>query len=213
MDPPTSAEEGVYRWVPLDSGRWQSCAWVWRSDWCSMVDLSIVYDQPSQVISDDAGRLTVALATLSPTIGGQPVFFDGWVGQPQLVAALLLSIGAVARARYFMPASARLLDPLLTSGDEMLRIEAFSSCCGVYARADLLGDYLGEASIGTGTTNVDLGQEIRDALARVDATSEMRLAVGDAGLRVTTRVGSALERKVKLPVRWVKGLGEAALAQ
>jgi hypothetical protein len=178
-----------------------------------MVDLSIVYDRPSQVVSDDAGRLTVALATLPPTIGGLPVFFDWWVGRPRLVAALLLSVGAVARARYFMPASARLLDPVLTSGDEMLRIEAFSSCCGVYARVDLLGDHLGEASIGAGTTNVDLGQGIRDALARVDDATEMRLSAGSAGLRVTTRAGSAVERKVKLPVRWVKGLGEAALAQ
>jgi len=182
---------------------------VWRSDQCIVVDLSVVYDQPSQAVSDDSGRLTVALSTLSPKIGGLPVFFDGWVGRPRLVAALLLSIGAVARARYFMPASPRLLDPVLTSGDELLRIEAFSSCCGVYARVDLHGDHLGEASIGTGTTNVDLGQEIRDALARVDDTTEMRLSVGRAGLRVTTRVGSALERKVKLPVRWVKGLGEA----
>jgi hypothetical protein len=178
-----------------------------------MVDLSVVYDRPSQVVADDAGRLTVALATLSPTIGGLPVFFDGWVGRPRLVAALLLSVGAVARARYFMPASARLFDPVLTSGDEMLRIEAFSSCCGVYARVDLRSDDWDEASIGPGTTNVDLGQEIRDALARVDDATELRLSVGSAGLRVTTRVGSAVERKVKLPVRWVKGFGEAALAQ
>lgn len=178
-----------------------------------MVDLSIVYDRPSHVVADDAGGLTVALATLSPTIGGLPVFFDGWVGQPRLVAALLLSVGAVARARYFMPASARLLDPVLTSGADMLRIEAFSSCCGVYARVDLLGEHLSEASIGTGTTNVDLGREVRDALARVDDGTELRLSVGSAGMRVTTRVGSAVERKVKLPVRWVKGFGEAALAQ
>src|SRR3954453_9246074 len=98
-----------------------------------MVDLSIVYDQPSQVVSDNAGRLTVALATLSPTVGGLPVFFDGWVGRPRLVAALLLSVGAVVRARYFMPASARKHGPVLTSANEMLRIGAFSSCCGVYA--------------------------------------------------------------------------------
>lgn len=178
-----------------------------------MVDLSVVYDQPSQAVSDDAGRLTVALATLSPTIGGLPVFFDGWVGRPRLVAALLLSVGAVARARYFMPAAGRLLDPVLTSGDDLLRIESFSSCCGVYARVDLEGEHLAEAEIGPGTTNVDLGQDIRDALSRVDDATEMRLSVGSAGLRVTTRAGSAVERKVKLPVRWVKGFGEAALAQ
>jgi SWIM zinc finger len=179
----------------------------------TMVDLSVVYAEPSRVESDRAGGLTVALATLAPEVGGQPVFFDGWVGRPRVVAALLLSIAAVARARYFMPAAGRLLDPVLTSGDDLLRIEAFSSCCGVYARADLLGDGLREASVRTGTTNVDLNQDIRDALARIDDTTEMRLSVGSAGLRVTTRAGSAVERKVKLPVRWVKGLGEATLAQ
>jgi hypothetical protein len=178
-----------------------------------MVDLSVSYDQPSRIVPGDSGGLTVALATLPAEVGGRPVFFDGWIGRPRLVAALLLSIGAVARARYFRPASPRLLDPVLTSGDETLRIEAFSSCCGVYARADLLGEQVREASIGTGTTNVDLNQEIRDALARVDDATEMRLSVGDAGLRVTTRAGSAVERKVTLPARWVKGLGAAALAQ
>ena len=177
-----------------------------------MVDLSVVYEGSSRAVTGDAG-LTVALATLSPEIGGLPVFFDGWVERPRLAAALLLSVGAVARARYFMPTSARLLDPLLTSGDEMLRVEAFSSCCGVYARVDLLGEHLRDTSIGVGTTNVDLNQEIRDALARVDDGTDLRLSVGRAGLRVTTRTGSSVERKVKLPVRWVKGLGEAALAQ
>lgn len=132
-----------------------------------MVDLSVAYDRPSQVLRGDSGGLTVALATLAPDttspggIGGRPVFFDGWVTRPRLIAALLLSIGALARARYFMPASARLLDPVLTSGDEMLRIEAFSSCCGVYARVDLLGDHLGEVSVGTGTTNADLNHQPR----------------------------------------------------
>jgi hypothetical protein len=153
-----------------------------------MVDLSIVYDQPSQVVSDDAGRLTVALATLSPATGGLPVFFDGWVGRPRLVAALLLSVGAVARARYFMPASARLLDPVLTSGDEMLRIEAFSSCCGVYARVDLLGDQLGEASIGAGTTNVDLGHEIRDGLGEA--------ALAQVGMRPMAQLGAVGARRL-----------------
>ena len=131
-----------------------------------MVEVSLVYGRSSDLVEDRAGRLTVALATPPATIGGRPVFFDGWVAQPRLVAALLLSIGAVARARYFQPASPRLLDPILTSGDDRLRIEAFSSCCGVYARADLQGDQFQEASIAPGTTNVDLGQGVRDALVR-----------------------------------------------
>jgi hypothetical protein len=76
-------------------------------------------------------------------------------------------MAAVARSRYFRPTFARLLDPILTSGGDRLRLESFSSCCGVYARADLLPEDLREVSVGTGTTNVDLNPSIRDALARV----------------------------------------------
>lgn len=141
-------------------------------------------------------------------------FFDGWAARPGLVAGLLLAVAAVARSRYFRPTAARMLDPILTSGDGRLRLESFSSsCCGVYARADLLPAALRDVRVESGTTNVDLNQEVRDALARLDDRDEMRLCVGATGLRVITREAAAFERKVALPTRWLKGLGEAALAQ
>jgi hypothetical protein len=53
----------------------------------------------------------------------------------------------VALRRYYVPPAmgARILraaDPVLTAAGGRLRLESFSQCCGVYARADLLPDML-----------------------------------------------------------------------
>jgi hypothetical protein len=171
-----------------------------------MSDMVLAYDRPSRL---DSGVLGLGRAGGS----GPLPFFDGRAARPGLVAGLLLAVAAVARSRYFQPSAARLLDPILTSGDGRLRLESFSSCCGVYARADLLPGALTGARAEPGTTNVDLNQEVRDALSRLGDRDELRLSVGDDGLTVVTRAAAAFERKVALPTRWVKGLGEAALAQ
>src|SRR5690242_9073060 len=98
-----------------------------------MTDVRYAYDRPSQLV--DA---CLDLVPSTPSEAASGPFFTGWVREPRLVAQLLLTVSAVARSRYFRPVAARLLDPILTSGDDRLRIESFSSCCGVYARADVL---------------------------------------------------------------------------
>ena len=172
-----------------------------------MTDVVMAYDRTSRL----AGP--VLMLGTSNVEGVDGPFFAGWATRPRIVAQLLLTVAAVARASYFRPLSARSLDPILTAGDGRLRIESFSGCCGVYARADLLPDGLGDVAVGAGTTNVDLNQAVRDALSRVDDDGELQLSIGQEGLRVRTRDATAFERKVRLPTRWVKGLGEAALAQ
>ncbi|MEU4221857.1 SWIM zinc finger family protein, partial [Actinoplanes sp. NPDC026623] len=171
-----------------------------------MAEVVLAYDRPSRLDGRvlDLGRAAVP---------GPAPFFDGWVARPGLVAAVLLAVAAVARSRYFQPAAARLLDPVLTSGDGRLRLESFSSCGGVHARADLLPEALRDVRSEPGTTNVDLNREVRDALSRVSDRDELRLSVGAGGLAVVTRETAAFERRVTLPDRWLKGLGEAALSQ
>jgi hypothetical protein len=175
-----------------------------------MTDVVIEYERVSALVARASAGNVLDLA--ASRVGGA-AFFEGWVARPKVVAQLLLAVAAVARSRYFRPIPARMLDPILTSGDERLRIESFSSCCGVYARADLLPDGLRDVRVGSGTTNVDLNQDVRDALSRVDDRAELLLSVRNEGLEVVTRETAAFERKVKLPARWIKGLGEAALAQ
>lgn len=60
-----------------------------------------------------------------------------------------------------------LADPVATCADDRLRFDAFSACCSVYGRVDLLpGAYDGDI-LGRGTTNVDFGPAMRTALAGV----------------------------------------------
>ncbi|MBO0684575.1 MAG: SWIM zinc finger family protein [Candidatus Dormibacteraeota bacterium] len=176
-------------------------------------EVVFAYPRPSRLVETTGAPTMVDLSTLAPWVGGAPAFFDGWLPRPRQAATLLLTVAAIARSRYFLRISPLLLDPILTSGDDRLRLEAFSSCCGVYARADLLPDGLRQVTVGNGTTNVDCNPALRAALALVDDSTPTRLTVGTGGIEVATPDGISFERRVKLPRRWIKGLGEAGLAQ
>lgn len=73
----------------------------------------------------------------------QSIFFEGRLLQPQQTAAMLRAIMTIAQSRFHIPAAmlGRILaeaDPVVTSNDDRLRFEGFSSCCGAYVRVDLL---------------------------------------------------------------------------
>jgi hypothetical protein len=128
----------------------------------------------------------------------------------------MLACAAVARSRYFMPGNvvAILRDPVVTSSENRLRFESFSSCCGVHARLDLLPAALAEPPVASGSTNVDFNDAMRAALAGSAVSGPLLLSVGSGELLVDTFGGSVTERKVPLPDRWLKGFGEVqALAR
>ncbi|MGH9222709.1 MAG: SWIM zinc finger family protein [Acidimicrobiales bacterium] len=163
------------------------------------------------------GRVDVALATSGGGVA-DPVLFRGRVEPPALVARLLLCIARVSRNRFYTPAAMiahqlRLADPVITSHGDRLRFESFSSCCGVYARLDLLPDSLTVEAAGRGTTNVDVNSRMRAALSEVDDTHAMRLDIGSAALTLEAGGKPAVERKVELPSRWVKGFSEVQVIQ
>ena len=145
-----------------------------------------------------------------------PYLFHGFLTEPRPAALGMLACAAVARARYYTPASviaALLADPVVTSHGDRLRFESFSSCCGVHARLDLLPSALDGAPVASGTTNVDFNEPMRAALASAGA-GPLLLRVGADEVAVTTMDASVVERKVPLPDRWVKGFGEVqALAR
>ena len=89
-----------------------------------------------------------------------------------------------------------------------MRFESFSACAGVYARLDLGPDAFEVEHASPGTTNVDFNPEMRAVLAKTRATDELRLSVGRGAVKIDTPRGSAVERKVPLPVRWIKSFGE-----
>ncbi|MFD6072715.1 SWIM zinc finger family protein, partial [Amycolatopsis lurida] len=126
-------------------------------------------------------------------------------------AQSLLVLGKVARTRFWMPPSMvnRLIaesDPVFTADGTTLRAEAFSPCCGVYARLDLpdVGD------LGEGCTNVDLSDATRTVLAAVVAQDPLHLTVRGEGIRIRTLDGQNDESQVPLPDRWVAGFAEVA---
>ncbi|PRY15326.1 SWIM zinc finger family protein [Kineococcus rhizosphaerae] len=145
-----------------------------------------------------------------------PWFFEGSVRHPAVAARGLLAVAAVARTRCGTPRTRTFHDPVVTADGTALRFESFSACGGVHARLDLLPDGLDAGLDGPtaqrGTTNVDVNDPLRRALALVGDGDRMRFAVGPQELRVTTDDASIVEPKVTLPARWVRGFAEAAIS-
>jgi hypothetical protein len=158
------------------------------------------------------GRPLLALAT-SNAPAAERLFFAGRIKQPEIAAQLLLATSEVALRRYYIPPAmvARILraaDPVVTAADGRLRLESFSQCCGVYARADLLPDMLVAETFGKGTTNVDFNAPMRAALTQVRTGEHLDLSVTPERVAVTSPRGTAVEHKVKLPLRWLKAFAE-----
>lgn len=160
-----------------------------------------------------------ALRLATPATQRPGVFFDGFVEHPVPAARALLLVAAVAARRFHEPgalvaARIRNADPVVTAEPGRLRFESFSVCAGVHARLDLTEDGLDVRACAPGTTNVDFNDPVRAALAGVRTTEPLRVTVGRDELTLQTLDATAVEQRVPLPERWVKGFGEvqAALA-
>ena len=136
-----------------------------------------------------------------------PYFFDGKVRQPRVLGDMLLVLTDVVRTHFFLPKPA-ILDPVLTSNENMLRLEGFSGCCGVYARADFSDEFFDSEINGRGTTNVDFNASMRTALSRLGDSEEVNFAVGADEVVLSRESEQVVEKKVKLPIRWIKGFSE-----
>jgi len=174
------------------------------------LDFAYRYAYPSAVVAE-AGGTQLSLATCGAA-HQRPHFFDGRLREPRMAADLLLALTDVVRTHFFLPRPA-LLDPVVTSNEEMLRFEGFSGCCGVYARVDLPAEAFDTEIQGRGTTNVDFNEPMRASLMRFNDGQEVRLAVGREGVELAHGGDTVVEKKVRLPVRWVKGLSEVQVYQ
>lgn len=181
-----------------------------------VLEQSYRYPFPSALVGEgDRRRLRLATSG-GPT--ANPQFFRGRLLLPVVAADLLLTLGDVARSRFHVPARmlkrmVELADPVATCADDRLRFEAFSACCSVYGRVDLTPDAYEGETLGRGTTNVDFGPGIRTALAGVQERSELGLAMGASAVEVRADGGSAVERRVPLPSRWLRGFLEVQAIQ
>ncbi|WP_156454514.1 hypothetical protein [Erythrobacter sp. CCH5-A1] len=126
------------------------------------IDFTYSYAFPSNVQQSAKGRPQLSLATCNAD-HAKPHFFDGKVRQPRMLGEMLYVLSDVVRTHFFLPRPA-ILDPVVTSNEEMLRLEGFSGCCGVYARVDLPASVFEGECKGRGTTNVDFNNDMRAAL-------------------------------------------------
>lgn len=163
-------------------------------------------------IDTAAGHKRLRLAT-SGGLEQHPYFFQGRMRYPRRTSDLLLACSEVSRTRFYHPGELqeRLLaaaDPVVTAGGERLRFESFSVCCGVYCRLDLKPEAIDGDWTGKGTTNVDFNPPMRASLAGLLDSEAVGLNVGADRVELERSSGCQVEKKVKLPVRWLRGFVE-----
>jgi hypothetical protein len=175
------------------------------------IDFTYQYAFPSRVEPSGRGAPQLSLATCDAD-HVQPHFFEGRLRQPRMVGEMLYVLSDVVRTHFFLPRPA-LLDPVLTSNEDILRLEGFSGCCGVYARVDLSATAFDGERRGRGTTNVDFNIEMRNALLRLRDDEDVEFAIGAKEVVLSRGNQRTVEKRVKLPLRWIKGFSEVQAYQ
>lgn len=175
------------------------------------LDFTYRYGFASGVAPSPTGRPQLALATCNAD-HARPYFFEGRVRQPRVMGEMLYVLSEVVRTHFFLPRPPN-LDPVLTSNEALLRLEGFSGCAGVYARVDLPADGFEGECRGRGTTNVDFNTEMRSALLRLRDDEAVEFAVGADEVALSKGSQRTVEKKVKLPLRWIKGFSEVQAYQ
>ena len=188
------------------------------------IDHSYRYPHPSRI---DPATTSAGSHLVLATSGGaapNPYFFEGVLTRPRVTAQLLRTLSDVVGARYHLPPAMlerilALADPVVTSGRGMVRFEGFSGCCSAYARVDLAPESYDSTHVAHGTTNVDFNAPMRAALAQVRDSDRVGLSVGQDEVRLARQRATddtpqeVVERKVTLPLRWLKGFVEVQAYQ
>lgn len=174
------------------------------------VDFAYSYPAHSALEERPAGFHLGLVSAADPSPAG---YLQARALHPQTTAKALRAVSEIVGARFYVPPAmlARILreaDPVATVGTDAVRFEGFSACCSVYIRLDLGPEALAVQTRRSGTTNVDFGPELRAALARVRDGSTLDIAIGPEAVEITHDGAAVTERKVPLPVRWIKGFGE-----
>ncbi len=175
----------------------------------SALNFTYRYPWASAVVASPQAQTQTQTLQLATSSSGDehPHFFHGRIEQPRSVADMLLALLDVVRTHYFLPRPPQ-MDPVVTSNDAMLRFEGFSGCCGVYVRVDLDTAGLAAERLGRGTTNVDFNMPMRAALMRLQDRERVEFSVGREAFTLSRGEARVVEKKVRLPLRWIKGFSE-----
>lgn len=175
------------------------------------MDISYQYQQASSIErTEKSSNLFLSHFNEDYKENPVPCFFWGKLNNPYLVARNLLSLSKVVAANY-MPTGSALRDPVITAGGNKLRLEAFSSCCSVYAKVDLLSEALDGEFLQQGTTNVDFNTQMISALSQIKKNENVFFSIGKKEVILQKKGESVVEKKVSLPLRWIKGMATVQL--
>jgi len=171
------------------------------------------YSSPSGLLKSGAED-TLFLSKYSEVEKNEaPCFFWGKLTDPYSTARCLIALSNVVQSSFSLSPFdlAKLKDPIVTAGNEKIRFEGFSQCAGVYARVDVLPNGHDGEFLENGTTNVDFNQPMISALSRIHRTEKVLLSVGRKDVSLHNDGGKVVERKVPLPVKWIKGLASVQI--
>lgn len=175
------------------------------------MEITYQYQEPSSIIKEkDNSNLFLAHYNEDFQEKEVPCFFWGKLREPYSIARSLLTLSKVVAAN-FMPNSSALRDPVITAGGGKLRLEAFSSCCSVYGKVDILPEALDGEFLQQGTTNVDFNTEMISALSRINKGENVFFSIGKKEFVMQKADQKVVEKKVSLPLRWIKGMATVQL--
>lgn len=140
--------------------------------------------------------------------GSGSCFFWGRLTDPYITSRCLITLSKIVQSNFMMNSAllAALKDPIVTSGNNQIRFEAFSMCAGVYARTDVLENGQDGEFIENGTTNVDFNTPLITELNGIRKSDALVLSVGPKDVGFHQEGKSTIERQVPLPTKWIKGL-------
>ena len=142
-----------------------------------------------------------------------PHFFEGRLVAPRAFGDLMLVLSNIVRANFFRPLTPAMLDPVITASSSKLRFEGFSGCCGGYVQATIPAAAIDGKFLRRGTTNVDFNDPMRASLTRLNDRQAAQLSVGAEAMSLASGGGKVVEKKVRLPSRWVRGFCEGHIYQ
>lgn len=138
-----------------------------------------------------------------------PCFFYGNIINAY-TASRCLSVLASTVSSHFALTPGQLIylkDPIVSVGNNELHFEAFSSCNSVYARVDVLSEGIDGEFLHAGCTNIDFNNQTIRAFNAISKTEKLLIGVGSKQVQFVTEKNKTSEKKVSLPNRWIKGLG------
>ena len=153
-------------------------------------------------------RLAASLETMEA-----PHFFEGRLVAPRAFGDLMLVLSNIVRANFFRPLTPAMLDPVITASSSKLRFEGFSGCCGGYVQATIPAAAIDGKFLRRGTTNVDFNDPMRASLTRLNDRQAAQLSVGAEAMSLASGAGKVVEKKVRLPSRWLRGFCESHIYQ